>query len=309
MGDNQILDEYRDVYQRFAGDGIIDMDKKLQHKFSYQILRLEDVVRQLHGNIPPNRQSLYYVILYKQASCDHSVGYFQFPIEGNTLVVIPQRVIHSILHRSLKCTGYLVCFSVDFFLNQAFPRQHVMTRRIFTSSLRPYLSVSPTQRKELENLFEYLLKESAETNLEKGQMIALKILELLILCDRFFSEARVIGQRPAFHPTIERFYTLIEEHFTQQHSVQFYANFLNVCPGHLNSLMKDTVGLNAKKAIDNRIFLEAKSLLAGTGDSVKEIAHSLGFADVNYFSSFFRKEDQQSPSQYREGLRTRRLLQ
>ncbi|MBY8968511.1 helix-turn-helix domain-containing protein [Algiphilus sp. NNCM1] len=46
-------------------------------------------------------------------------------------------------------------------------------------------------------------------------------------------------------------------------------------------------------------MLEAKRELAHSTQSVKQIAHGMGFADVGYFSRFFRKHAQCSPSEFR----------
>jgi AraC-like DNA-binding protein len=299
LSDTEILEKYKEVFQRFTKDGIIDLDKRLKHKFNFQIYRLETVIQKINGVVPPNRQSSYYITFFKKASAEKSVGLYNFPIVNNTLVVIPQRVIHSTLYRSLKSSGYILNFNIDFFLNNAFPKKHIIDKKIFKASLRPYLSVSTEQRKKLGIIFEYILSENASSHSEKNQMIAIKILELLILCDRFFTDAEAIGKENIYHPVIEKFNELLEENFAKERSVQFYADALNVHPGHLNFLMKNHNGLNAKKAIDNRISLEAKLLLTSSSYSIKEIAHRLGFPDVNYFSSFFRKMDKMSPRQYR----------
>jgi AraC-like DNA-binding protein len=194
----------------------------------------------------------------------------------------------------------VLTFNIEFFLNNAFPKKHVVDKKVFKSSLRPYLSISAAQRKKVETIFEYILAENATGQPGKDEMIAIKILELLILSDRFFTDAEALGQENIYHPTIEKFHELIEDNFTKARSVQFYADKMNVHPGHLNFLMKTHSGLNAKKAIDNRILLEAKYLLKNSSASIKEIADRLGFSDVNYFSSFFRKLNQVSPRQYRE---------
>ncbi|MDR3712704.1 MAG: AraC family transcriptional regulator [Puia sp.] len=302
--DTAILEKYREVFQRFTKDGIIDLDKRLKHKFSYQVHRLENVIRKINGVVPPNRQSVYYITLFKRGSADKTVGLFKFPIVNNTLLIIPQRVIHSTRYRSLRCSGYVLNFNIDFFLNHAFPRKHIIDKKVFKFSLRPYLTVSAAQRGKLEAIFEYLLTENADGHTEKNEMIAIKILELLILCDRFFSEAAAVGKVSIYHPTIEKFNDLVEEHFTKQRSVGFYAEALNVHPGHLNFLVNNHNGLNAKRLIDNRILLEAEYMVANSSDSIKEIAHKLGFSDTNYFSSFFRKMAQVSPREYRAKLTT-----
>jgi AraC family transcriptional regulator, transcriptional activator of pobA len=300
LDDTAILEKYKEVFQRFSKDGVIDMDKRLKHRFSFTVHRLENVIKQLNGVVPPNRQSVYYITFFKRGAGEKQVGLFRFPIANNTLLLIPQRVIHSTRYKSLKCSGYVLSFNLDFFLNNAFPKKHVVNKKVFQSSLRPYLSVSSAQRKKVETIFECILAENVTGQLGKDEMVAIKILELLILCDRFFTDAEVVGEEKIYHPTVEKFHELIEENFTKVRSVQFYADKMNVHPGHLNFLMKTHSGLNAKKAIDNRILLEAKYLLTNSSGSIKEIADQLGFSDVNYFSSFFRKMAQVSPRAYRE---------
>lgn len=51
--------------------------------------------------------------------------------------------------------------------------------------------------------------------------------------------------------------------------------------------------------INARLVLEAKRELAHSRQSIKAIAHDLGFSDVGYFSRFFRKHTRLSPSEFR----------
>jgi AraC-like DNA-binding protein len=297
--DSEILDAYREVFRRFAKDGVIDMDKRLKHKFSYQIHRLENVIPKLNGVVPPNRQSMYYITFFRKVSGQKSVGMYNFRITKDTLLLIPQRVIHSTLYDSLQGSGFVLNFNIDFFLNNAFPKKLVADKKVFRLSLKPYLSVSAAQRKQLETIFEYIFQENAAAQLGKSQMIAITILELLILCDRLFTDAEAVTGESIYHPTIEKFHSLLEENFAKERAVVFYADALNVHPGHLNFLIKKHNGLSAKKTIDNRLVMEAQSLLATTSYSIKEIADRLGFSDANYFSSFFTKMAKISPSAYR----------
>src|ERR1700678_3507874 len=106
--DEEILEKYREAFERYAKDGVIDLDKRLKFKFFFQIHRLEDVVVKLNGIVPPNRQSKYYIMLYKRCSARKWVGVFNFPIKDNTLVVIPKRVIHSTLYECQQCSGFVL---------------------------------------------------------------------------------------------------------------------------------------------------------------------------------------------------------
>src|SRR5882757_6117769 len=302
MTDQEIIEKYRDVFSKYARDGIVDLDKRLRHKFAYQVYRLEHVIKELGGNVPPNRQSLYYITLIQKGSGEKTVGHFTFPIIKNTLLIIPKRVIHSSKYWSLNCSGYVIMFNVDFFLNNAFPRQLILNKKVFKNSTKPFLVLSGPQEKKMKVIFEHIIAEHEAQQPAKSEMIAIRILELLIQCDRFFTEAEALGKEIIYNPLTERFNNLVEQHFTSQRSVSFYAGALHVHPNHLNFISKKTNGLSAKQVIDKRILQEAQYLLKSSYLPVKETAHRLGFENTGYFSSFFRKGAGVSPMQYRDSV-------
>ena len=73
---------------------------------------------------------------------------------------------------------------------------------------------------------------------------------------------------------------------TESKSVFFYAEKLAVTPNYLNVLTKKTLGVTAKELIDAHVVLEAKRLLKGSDESIKQIAYNLGFYTIGSFSSY-----------------------
>lgn len=130
-------------------------------------------------------------------------------------------------------------------------------------------------------------------------MIALKLLELLILCDRFFTHQDICDCTADYTEVILTFNELLETNFRHHRDVQFYAAAMHTHPNNLNHMVKKATGLTAKQTINNRLVIEAKYLLSSTTLTIKEIAYELGFEDPNYFISFFKKEQLATPSQYR----------
>jgi hypothetical protein len=49
LTDEEILEKYREVFDRYAKGGVIDMDRRLKFKFFYQIHPLGQVVSALNG--------------------------------------------------------------------------------------------------------------------------------------------------------------------------------------------------------------------------------------------------------------------
>ena len=56
--------------------------------------------------------------------------------------------------------GYLLLFNIDFFLQNNFPHQYIESKKILSSSVQPYIHLTDEQAKEVEDIFETILKEN-----------------------------------------------------------------------------------------------------------------------------------------------------
>ena len=297
-----IIKEYRDAFRKYANEGIIDIDTCLKHRFSFQIHRLEEIVSAWEGIIPAYRQSQFLIALIKEGTGDKTIGHFSFPIQKNTLFIVPPRVPNSSIYRSLDCSGFMLSFESAFFIKQFFPQCLFANLRIFKKSVRPFMILTDEQTEYLSTLFERLLEEYNQQFTNKDEMIAVKVLELLIQCERYFTGVPPFQNTDSYSEVIESFVELIQTHFSAEKSVQFYANALHIHPNYLNFLMKKYAGMTAKQAIADHILLEAKAFLGSPSLSVKEISYRLGFSTPGSFSSFFKKMTNMSPSGFRRQM-------
>lgn len=294
-----VLQQYRDAYRKFFNDGIIDLDKEITFNFDFKVYRLEDIISQVNGILPPARQTPYWIALIKSGNGEKMIGQFTFPIQDNMLFVIPKRVIHSSRYDSINCSGYVMNFHLDFFLNQGFPGNLVLNRKIFRNMICPYLHLDKQDMDSISAIFELIIQEQISDDQENREMIAIKVLELLICCDRLFSKNRHVGAELISHPVIERFMELVDKNYMAERSVQYYARSINIHPNHLNFLLKKHTGLTAKQTIGQRIIQESKILLSRSTLPIKDVAHRLGFEDPNNFSTFFQKHTGCSPLMFR----------
>jgi len=297
--DDMVLQKYRDIYHRYLKDGIIDIDKRMKHHFNFQIYPLETAIPEINGVVPPSRQTPYWIALFKRGSGQKSIGLYTFPVKENTLFIVPKRVIHSSTYFSTDCSGYILLFNIDFFLNNAFPKHLIAEKKVFKNSFRPYLYLNDAQMDALSAMFVTIMNEKSTNELEKNEMIAIKILEILITCDRLFSKEEQEGETVYYHPVIEKFSDLLDNNFVKEKTVKFYAKSLNIHPNNLNFLLKKYTGISAKQNINNRILTESKYLLAHSSTNIKNIANRLGFEEAHNFSTFFRKYTGLSPLAYK----------
>lgn len=98
----------------------------------------------------------------------------------------------------------------------------------------------------------------------------------------------------------QQFNRLLEQHFSTQHQVSFYAAQLACSEKTLGTLCLAQSGLSAKTVITDRLLLEAKRLLIHTPQSVKQIALQLGFEEATHFNKFFKKQQHITPKVFRE---------
>jgi len=95
------------------------------------------------------------------------------------------------------------------------------------------------------------------------------------------------------------FQELLEVHFSNEKSVVFYADRLNLSPDTFSKKIKKQLGKLPSTLIQERVILESKKLLHLTYLSIKEVALELNFDDEHYFSRYFKKNVGVSPSEFR----------
>ncbi|MBZ4192440.1 helix-turn-helix transcriptional regulator [Niabella beijingensis] len=302
MTDEQIIQEYKIVFRKYVKDGIIDLDKRLKHKFDFQIHALGPLIKVLDGIVPPYKQKRYAITYIEKAEGIKSIGHFTFPFENNLLLIIPKNLIHSSNYSNLNCSGYMLMFNVDFFLDNAFPKKHIEKKLIFKRSIKPWLKLSAQQAEKVKSILQQIHIEKDSQHKNKLELIAVKILELLVQCDRYVTDANNINETDSFNLTLEKFYDLVDQHHSKNRSVSYYARLLHLHPNYLNAIVNKHSGLSAKELIDDKILQEARYLLRATTFSVKELAFHLGFENAGYFSSFFRKRSGSSPIEFRRSV-------
>lgn len=99
----------------------------------------------------------------------------------------------------------------------------------------------------------------------------------------------------------------IEKNFNQDINAETIAQILNVSYRTLARHYKEETGMTINKKIITVRLTRAQNMLINTDDKIKTIASKVGYNDVYYFSSLFKKETNRSPQAYRKdfsGLKT-----
>lgn len=105
------------------------------------------------------------------------------------------------------------------------------------------------------------------------------------------------------HTITKQFRSLLMISFRIMKSPSSYADALNLSPSYLNEAVKQVTGNPVSYWIQQEILLEAKRMLFYTENTVKEIAHGLGYQDHTYFIRLFSKTEGIPPLQFRQRYR------
>jgi AraC-like DNA-binding protein len=155
--------------------------------------------------------------------------------------------------------------------------------------------------RKIDLLLQIFMEEFETVDNIQEDMLRMLIKRLIILLTRlakqqYLKERNLPDQKLNI---IREFNVLLEDHYKKQHSVKFYAGKVNRSPKTLSNLFALYNNKSPLAVIQERIMLEAKRLLLYTDKSSKEIAYELGFEDAAYFSNFFKKNADVSPTDFR----------
>ena len=134
----------------------------------------------------------------------------------------------------------------------------------------------------------------------QGEMLQMMLKRLIIKITR-------LGKQQHDHQEISedrmgviwQFSLLVERYYQREHQVQFYADQLNKSPKTLSNLFGLYNYRSPSQVIHQRVVTEAKRLFYYTEQSVKEVAHQVGFEDAAHFSRFFKRTTGISPSEFK----------
>jgi AraC-like DNA-binding protein len=130
------------------------------------------------------------------------------------------------------------------------------------------------------------------------QTARLIVTSLLSHChDLLGSQIQTASRSEALFEAIRSY---IDEHYAKPLTRESVAQAFYISPNYLSHLFQKTSSLGFNEYLNHTRLEHAKTLLKGYDLKIKEVAHTCGFVDSNYFCRLFRKNTERSPSEYRQ---------
>lgn len=165
----------------------------------------------------------------------------------------------------------------------------------------PRLVLNASDAEDFETSWKIFSKEMLNENLLKKEMLETMLKRMLILSVRILKKSGDLQNLEKKQLDIIReFNYLVDSYFLKHHDVAFYASKLNKSPKTLANLFSTVLKRTPREIIHDRIMIHARRQINYSNFSIKEIAHQLGYNDIQTFSRFFRNREGISPVQYRD---------
>lgn len=105
---------------------------------------------------------------------------------------------------------------------------------------------------------------------------------------------------PAYSKAIQSSVDFIENHLSENLSVETIASRVGYSDYYLSRLFKKETGFSIDEYARNARIERAKLMLTSSKDSIQDIAEALGFGGRNYFAVTFKKVTGMPPAAYRK---------
>ncbi len=164
----------------------------------------------------------------------------------------------------------------------------------------PVIHPSKEDVELLSLVWEMLEREMVSNDSLQEEMLQMMLKRFLIIYTRIYKSQVDLSQVENENvDVIREYYFLVEQHFKEKFSVAEYSDLMHKSPKTLSNIFKKLGSKPPLQYIKDRRMLEAKRLLSYTDKPVSEIGYQLGFADIQSFSRFFKREEGVSPKDFK----------
>lgn len=259
----------------------------------FDICTHEDTYPSTKKMVPAHRRDFYSIIfLESQQEGEMQINQNKHAQLNNILFFQgPQHVFSFVRGESMK--GFLIFFKPEFLLPLV--NDIISDFSFFRSSENNLFQLNKTEKEEFVTFFKTILAEKHNPNVAKALLVALLEKSKILQQKHLTIEESI----PTEFQLVNNFKRLVNNHFIEEKSVEFYANQLNLTANYLNNRIKAHTGKTAKEHIAERTLLEAKNMLLYTDFDITEISYRLNFSENSYFGKFFKKHTNQTPKAFR----------
>lgn len=264
------------------------------HSDDFNIVKLTYGHDRYEKTSHPHRHDHYTLLILCEGTTKQFIDFKEYEAKEAALLFIRPGQVHYEVNPG-NATMYLITFTGEFLFSYAADNHWDQQFNI---------NMLPLKRLELRGLLPFLELIDAEYNepQQNKSIVAHLLLAVLEKTETFIASHINLTGRKRYSSLMRKFSSLVEANFLTETKVIAYAAKLYISAGHLNDVVKEMTGTNAKTMIDERRVLEAKRLLFWTQLPIREVGWKIGFEDPAYFTRFFKKHTGKLPAAFQREI-------
>lgn len=245
----------------------------------------------------------YEIIWFRQGYGKHFVDFQEYEITPNTLIFLTPGQVHHFDSNS-DYEGITIKMNAEFMRNtDAFSDTFLKYTAFHSIDFTPCYHIDQTTASQLSTLIAEMEEETDNAN-QLGEMLSLKSLVTLFIVKVLRNGTRPdqlqLRNKAASSQLFIRFRMMVDQEYMHIHTVQDYADRLNVSVRTLNKCTNLCAQVSPLVFINRRIILEAKRIIRYSDMMIKEVAYALGYDDVTSFIRLFKRETGFHPTEFRD---------
>jgi len=227
------------------------------------------------------------------------INFEKIPLQANSILFAPSDVVCSFSEQAAYA-GEVIIFTDFFVTKHTSFENNLLYSKLFRRFRKPILYTY--NKLPIPQLIHAMRAEFDFEQANNRQLILLNYLANIVAYAERLADTypqRLVDQK-AKQQLMARFYDLIHSHYQTEQKLAFYCYQPGGKHAELSQISTNWVGETPKMLINQKILLEAKSLLAYSKLSVKEICFELGLNEPSYFTTFFKRYEGCSPIAFRK---------
>lgn len=247
-----------------------------------------------------HRHDYYVIYLFDSGNNSHAIDFNEYKCGENTISVIFPHQFHK-LELSDNASGSILMFTEEIFCSEMLRKE----LRAYCLNMKERLNnitLSKDIYAEIASLNKMISLLYEDLNIIKKEQIR-HLVKLIILKLLDHTKTRELTQKETSETNMfMEFTNLLDEKYKDIRLVSEYCDILGVSPKKLNALSKKYNGQTAIQIIHEKIYIEARRLLAFSELTHKEIAYDLQFDSPSAFNKFIQKKSGCTPTQLQNKL-------
>jgi AraC family transcriptional activator of pobA len=277
-----------------------NIQKEEDKNLSFRVFDLN--TDNLETYLQPHKKDHFFILVIESGKIRiHIEEKVHLLTAGKISVIFPEQV-HFISNPSADLKGKIILFEEILFCSDIL-KNELSTYNVNLSTQLNCTMLSPEDCKQSLYTIDIIQEIYTKPSLIKKEQARFHIkIFLLGLIESVHGLHPILHMETADKPIYVRFKKLLNQHYKQERTVQYYAGKLAVTAKKLNAVTKKHCGETAIQAIHNRILIEIKRQLLFSDLTHKEIAFDLGFNSPSALNKFVKAKLKETPTELQQEL-------